>query len=90
MLTVIINNRQRQIKIEKELKEVLARLARRVLSAHGKERAEVGVTLVGEKTIQQLNRDYRGSTPPRTSFPFPCRSREKPRPARNRSSSVMW
>jgi probable rRNA maturation factor len=71
LLTVIINNRQRQTKIEKELKEALARLARRVLSAHGKERAEVGVTLVGEKTIQQLNRDYRGIDAPTDVLSFP-------------------
>jgi probable rRNA maturation factor len=71
LLRVIINNRQRQVKIEKELEKALACLAEEVLRAHEKEGAEVGVTLVGEKTIQQLNRDYRGIDAPTDVLSFP-------------------
>lgn len=70
-MTVIINNRQRKVKIEKELREALTRLAEQVLSAHGKEGAEVGVTLVGEEAIRQLNRDYRGIDAPTDVLSFP-------------------
>ena len=71
MLTVIINNRQRRVKIEKELEEALTRLAERVLGAHGKDRTEVGLTLVGEEKIQQLNRDDRGIDAPTDVLSFP-------------------
>ena len=70
-MKVIINNRQRQVKIEKELEKALACLAGEVLRAHGREGAEVGVTLVGEKMIQQLNRDYRGIDAPTDVLSFP-------------------
>jgi len=70
-VTVIINNRQRRVKIEKGLEKALTHLTERVLCTHGKDRAEVGLTLVGEKKIQQLNRDYRGINAPTDVLSFP-------------------
>ena len=87
MLKVIINNRQRRVKIEKELEKALACLAGEVLRAHGEE-AEVGVTLVGkdDPTVEQ---GLPGSMRPRMSFPFPAEP-ENPKPAKNRNSWAMW
>ena len=48
LVEVIINNRQRQVKIEKEL-ESLEPAWRKSFGAHEKEGAEVGVTLVGKR-----------------------------------------
>ena len=70
LLTVIINNRQR-VKIEKELEEASDPPGGTGFRRPRKRPDEVGLTLVGEEKIQQLNRDYRGIDAPTDVLSFP-------------------
>ncbi|MBA2133050.1 rRNA maturation RNase YbeY [Capillibacterium thermochitinicola] len=67
---VIINQEITEPKLNNETLEALAGVARQVLKAHGREEAEVGITLTDEETIQQLNREWRGVDAPTDVLSF--------------------
>lgn len=69
-MALIINNEQEEVQVSEGLIEALESLAKRILSAHGRNLAEVGITLTDYETIQQLNRDYRGVDAPTDVLSF--------------------
>lgn len=69
-MAIIINNEQNRIKISKELEKSLFELAAKILQAHGREEAEVGINLTDLEAIQRLNREYRGIDAPTDVLAF--------------------
>jgi|SRR5690554_3782073 len=69
-MAIIINNEQNRITIDKELEKSLFNLAAKILKAHGREEAEVGITLTDSESMQRLNRDYRGIDAPTDVLSF--------------------
>ncbi len=67
---VIINQETEAAGLPEETLRSIVALAERVLRAYGRDGAEVGVTLTGEETIHQLNRDYRGVDAPTDVLSF--------------------
>ena len=58
---VLISNRQRKIKVEDALKQLVAHCVHAVLQVENFEQeAEVGVTLVSNKKIREYNQEFRG------------------------------
>ncbi len=76
-MAIIINNEQNRIAIGKELEKSLGDLAARILQAHGREEAEVGLILTGWETIQRLNREYRGIDAPTDVLAFSLEEEEE-------------
>jgi probable rRNA maturation factor len=67
-LKVAIGNRQRRHRVEAKR---IRKLAERTLNALGFIDSELSVTIVGDKSIRRLNRDYRGFDKPTNVLSFP-------------------
>ncbi len=74
---VIINNPDFP-EISEQTMSSLSSLGEIILKAHGREQAEVGLTLVDYEYIQQLNRDYRGIDAPTDVLSFALEEGEEP------------
>lgn len=58
-MSVVSQNRQRSVPVDKSHRQMIARAVDAALQATGRE-GEVSVSLVGEREIRRLNRDFRG------------------------------
>jgi probable rRNA maturation factor len=67
-LKVAIGNRQRRHRVEAKR---IRKLAERTLNALGFIDSELSVTIVGDRSIRRLNRDYRGIDKPTNVLSFP-------------------
>ncbi|MRR05400.1 MAG: rRNA maturation RNase YbeY [Deltaproteobacteria bacterium] len=67
-MKVAIGNRQRRHRVEAKR---IRRLAERTLNALGFIDSELSVTIVGDRSIRRLNRDYRGFDKPTNVLSFP-------------------
>ena len=69
---VIIDNRQKAVKIPTGLRMLVRRCCNAVLRMEGfSEPAEISVTFVDNKQIQQLNKQYRNKDMPTDVLSFP-------------------
>ena len=60
MMPVLLENRQQMIPLTDELADLVIKAVTCGLALAGMSEAEVGITLVDDETIAQLNSDYRG------------------------------
>ena len=67
---VIVNKELAAPEIDEGTIASLVSLGERILAAYGRSQAEVGVTLTDYRTIQELNRDYRGVDAPTDVLSF--------------------
>lgn len=66
--TVDVINRQRRLRVDRK---AIARLASWVLDREGSPGAEIGIILVGDRRIRELNRAYLGRDYPTDVLAFP-------------------
>lgn len=74
-MKIAIGNRQRRHRVEAKR---IRRLAERTLNALGFIDSELSVTIVGDRTIRRLNREYRGFDKPTNVLSFPMSEGEFP------------
>jgi probable rRNA maturation factor len=77
---IIVNNEQSEVQIKESLLTSLTELVEKVLSAHEKSEVEAGIILTDEKTIHQLNRDYRQVDAPTDVLSFALSEGDEERP----------
>lgn len=76
MSTVEINNLQDKIEIDKDTEEMIKKAVEKALEMHGEDKVEVGIVLVDNEYIQELNRHYRGKDEPTDVLSFAMREGE--------------
>ncbi|ACX51309.1 protein of unknown function UPF0054 [Ammonifex degensii KC4] len=78
-MTVIVQNLQEKVKVESEWLSAVRRAAELALDLLGPRReVEVGVTLLDDTGIRELNRRYRGKDAPTNVLAFPMGEEEPP------------
>jgi probable rRNA maturation factor len=73
---LVISNEQEEVAVDRHLEELLTKVGEAALDAAGAAGAEVSLTLVDEKRIQELNRTYRGIDRPTDVLSFALREGE--------------
>ncbi|RDV84351.1 rRNA maturation RNase YbeY [Ammonifex thiophilus] len=78
-MTVIVQNRQEKVKVENGWLSAVRRAAELTLDLLGPKReVEVGITLLDDDGIRELNRRYRGKDAPTNVLAFPMGEEDPP------------
>lgn len=70
-MEVYIDDRQKDVDITDELKELLVKVAENAAKSEGFEDVEVSISIVDDEEIRKLNRDYRSVDSPTDVLSFP-------------------
>ncbi|WP_026485610.1 rRNA maturation RNase YbeY [Caldanaerobius polysaccharolyticus] len=70
-MEVYIDDRQKDVDITDELKELLVKVAESAAKSEGFEDVEVSISIVDDQEIRRLNRDYRSVDRPTDVLSFP-------------------
>ncbi|MGB9813263.1 MAG: rRNA maturation RNase YbeY [Thermovenabulum sp.] len=76
MSTVVINNLQDKIEIDKDTEEMIKKVVEKALEMHGEDKVEVSIVLVDNEYIRELNKHYRGKDEPTDVLSFAMREGE--------------